>query len=73
LWGRASQILFYLEVFESQSERKRGKSTSSIRDLSHWDSKPRDGPEICRPLCANYRELTEMGRGCLASFDPLCS
>lgn len=36
MWDRASQILFYLEVFESHSERKRGRSTSSIQDLSHW-------------------------------------
>jgi hypothetical protein len=37
MWERAGQILFYLEVFESKSERKSGRSTSSIQDLSHWD------------------------------------
>ncbi|KAJ5272095.1 hypothetical protein N7524_005364 [Penicillium chrysogenum] len=36
MWLRASQILFYLEVFESSSERKSGRSESSIEDLSHW-------------------------------------
>ncbi|KAJ5800610.1 uncharacterized protein N7518_002678 [Penicillium psychrosexuale] len=38
IWTRAGQIVFYLEVFESQSDRKRGRSTSSIQDLSHWDN-----------------------------------
>ncbi|CDM31582.1 unnamed protein product [Penicillium roqueforti FM164] len=36
MWTRADQIVFYLEVLESQSDRKRGRSTSSIQDLSHW-------------------------------------
>ncbi|CAP98115.1 hypothetical protein EN45_097430 [Penicillium chrysogenum] len=38
MWERAGQILFYLKVFESNSERKSGRSESSIKDLSHWDS-----------------------------------
>ncbi|KAF3394242.1 hypothetical protein F1880_005530 [Penicillium rolfsii] len=37
MWERAGQIQFYLDVFESQSSRKRGRSTYSIQDVSHWD------------------------------------
>lgn len=37
MWERAGQILFYLEVFESKSERESGRPKSSIQDLSHWD------------------------------------
>ncbi|KAJ5581618.1 hypothetical protein N7535_000238 [Penicillium sp. DV-2018c] len=38
MFERAGQILFYLEVFESKSGRKRGRSTSPIQDRSHWDN-----------------------------------
>lgn len=37
MWDRAGQILFYLEIFESQAERKCGRSTYSIQERSHWD------------------------------------
>ena len=33
---RASQIKLYLDIFESKSKMKRGRSTFSLRSLSHW-------------------------------------
>lgn len=37
MYDRAGQILFYLEVFESKSEKKEGRYAFSIEDYSHWD------------------------------------
>ena len=37
MWDRAGQILFYIEIYEERAERKRGKSTYSVQERSHWD------------------------------------
>lgn len=38
MYDRASDIVFYLEVFESKSEEKKGQNAISIEDLSYWDN-----------------------------------